>query len=77
MSRNVVAFPGATAPEDALKFITEALHSGRLTGVLVALVTASEEVENLTEIDVRVCGDVVNGDLVWAGSKMVKMGLGD
>lgn len=76
MSRNVVAFPGETAPEDALKFITEALHSGRLIGVAVAIVTASEEVENLTEVDVRVCGDVVNGDLVWAGAKLIRMGGG-
>lgn len=77
MARNVVAFPGATAPEDALKFVTEALHAGRLVGVVVAIVTASEEVENLTEVDLRVCGDVVNGDLVWAGAKLLRMGTGD
>lgn len=76
MSRNVVAFPGEANPEDALKFITEALHSGRLIGVAFAIVTTSEEVENLTEVDVRVCGDVVNGDLVWAGTKLIKMGTG-
>lgn len=75
MSRNVVAFPGASAPEDALKFITEAVHRGRLLGVVFALVEASEDAENVTEVDVRVCGEVTNGDLVWAGSKLVHWGL--
>lgn len=63
--------PGARRPEDAVKFILEAAATGKLCGVMVAMVFSDDH-----DVDVRICGHVKHGDLVWAGAVLNKEGIG-
>lgn len=63
-SGHVVALPGAKRPEDALKFLQEALATGQMAGVVLVLV---DEEQNA---DVCVFGTVRRYTMAYAGAEL-------
>lgn len=67
----VVAMPGAERPEDVLKYLHEAIATGKVGGVVVGI-----SFKDRRDLDVRICGKVLNGELVWMGAILQGEGLG-